>query len=154
VNRKENRMSTSMLAAVAAAAGTGAAATPTDGVAKADHDKAVATARAEGKAEGIAEGAKAATDRFAAVLGAEGIKGDAARMSAAIDLAVKAPAMAAADVVSFVTGNVGGGAGASLGEKMASLGNPALGTGAASGGGDKKPGILALAEARKAARRA
>lgn len=87
----------------------GAPAAEVAGIPKADHDAAVASARSEGHAAGVTEGAKAATDRFVAVLGAEGIKGDAARMTAAMDLATKAPAMSAADVVSFVAGNVSGG---------------------------------------------
>lgn len=67
-------------------------------VTKAEHDAAVATARSEG--------AKQATDRLTAILGAEGIKGDASRMGAAIDLATKSPDMPADDVTAFVTGNV------------------------------------------------
>jgi ClpP class serine protease len=72
------------------------------GVSKADHDVAVAAARSEGEAAGV----KAATERLNAVLGADGIKGDGKRMSAALDLAVSSPAMAADAVVTFVTGNV------------------------------------------------
>lgn len=72
------------------------------GVSKADHDAAVATARSEGEAAG----SKAATERLGAVLGADGVKGDGKRMSAALELAVSSPAMAADAVVTFVTGNV------------------------------------------------
>lgn len=72
--------------------------------------KAAADARAEGlaagKAEGIGEGAKATETRFATILGDDGIKGDAARMGAAFDLAVKSPSMGAAEIVSFVSGNL------------------------------------------------
>lgn len=70
-------------------------------------ESALTTAElAAAKEAGHAEGAKAATDRLATVLGADGIKGDGKRMSAALDLAVKSPAMSAEDVVSFVAGNV------------------------------------------------
>lgn len=72
------------------------------GISKADHDAAVAAARADGKAEGE----KAATERLAAALGAEGVKGDAGRMAAALDLAVKSPGMSGADVAAFVAANV------------------------------------------------
>lgn len=72
------------------------------GISKVDHDAAVSAARAEGKTEG----AKEATDRLNAALGADGVKGDAGRMAAAIDLAVKSPGMSGADVAAFVTANV------------------------------------------------
>ena len=55
---------------------------------------------------GDADGYKAATDRMNAVLSADGIKGDAQRMSAALELASASPAMAADAVVAFVTANV------------------------------------------------
>ncbi len=76
------------------------------GIPKAEHDAAVKTARAEGKAEGEAIGAKTATDQFVAALGAEGVKGDASRMAAALDLAVKSPGMSGEDVAAFVSANV------------------------------------------------
>lgn len=113
-------------------------------ITKADHDAAVKTARAEGEAAG----AKAATERLSAVLAADGIKGDGARMAAALDLAVKAPGMSADDVAGFVTANVAAPAASdpSLATKMQALGNPALGTGAtgaeASGA---EPSIVSLA---------
>lgn len=69
------------------------------GIPQAEHDAAVAAARTEGHAAGF----KAATDRLGTILGAEGISGDAARMAAALDLAVKSPDMKAEDVVAFVT---------------------------------------------------
>ena len=68
------------------------------GISQADHQAAVTAAEQRGAAT--------ATARLAGILGAEGVKGDAARMSAALDLAVKAPAMAAADVTAFVKDNV------------------------------------------------
>lgn len=44
------------------------------GIPQATHDKAVTDARAEGKTEGLTEGAKAATDRIKAILGSEEAK--------------------------------------------------------------------------------
>ncbi|SMD18164.1 S49 family peptidase [Rhizobium sp. RU36D] len=72
------------------------------GISKAEHDAAVKAATDTGRAEG----AKLATDRLCAALSAEGIKGDSARMSAALDLAVKSPSMSGEDVAAFVAGNV------------------------------------------------
>lgn len=74
----------------------------TTGISEADHKAAVAGAEAEGKAAGRKE----ASDRMAAILGADGIKGDGGRMAAALDLAGRSPDMAAEGVVSFVTANV------------------------------------------------
>ncbi len=71
-------------------------------VSKAEHDAAVKAAADAGRAEG----AKAAADRLSAALGADGIKGDSARMSAAFDLATKSPTMSGEDVAAFVLGNV------------------------------------------------
>lgn len=63
---------------------------------------AVAKATADGKAGGF----KAAMDRLGAIMGAEGISGDGARMAAAMELAGQSPDMAAEAVVAFVTKNV------------------------------------------------
>lgn len=63
---------------------------------------AIANATATGKAEGF----KAANERLGAILGAEGVKGDGKRMSAALDLAMGSPDMAADAVTAFVTANV------------------------------------------------
>ena len=79
------------------------------GISQAEHDASVEKARGEGHAAGSAE----ATTRLGDVLGAEGIKGDGGRMAAALDLAVKSPAMAAADVSAYVVANVAANAGAS-----------------------------------------
>lgn len=68
------------------------------GISKTEHDAAVKSAEQRG--------AQVATARLVAVLGAEKIKGDSARMAAAMDLAVKAPGMSAEDVIGFVTANV------------------------------------------------
>lgn len=73
------------------------------GISRADHDAAVNAARTEGEAAG----AKAATDRLGAALGADGVKGDAGRMAAALELAQKSPGMSGEDVASFVVANVG-----------------------------------------------
>lgn len=55
------------------------------------------------------DGAQAATDRLMTIFAADSIKGDAGRMSAAIELAAKAPAMSADDVVTFVATHVAAG---------------------------------------------
>lgn len=92
----------------------GAPAAGTDaGIPQAEHDAAVKTARAEGEAAG----SKAAADRFVAIVGAEGVKGNAQRLAAAIDLAVKSPAMSADDVVAFVSANVATGDGSTADPK-------------------------------------
>lgn len=79
------------------------------GIPKAEHDAAVKAARAEGEAAG----AKAATDRLVAALGAEGVKGDAVRMEAALDLAQKSPGMTGEDVAAHVVAYVGAAAASS-----------------------------------------
>lgn len=68
------------------------------GISRADHEAALEAAKIEA--------ASTATNRLAGILGAEGITGDAARMSAALDLAVKSPGMSAEDVAGFITANV------------------------------------------------
>ena len=74
---------------------TGAPAAMDDaGITQAEHDSAIAAARSEGEASGI----KAATDRFAAIVSADGINGNAGRMAAAVDLAMKSPGRATEDV--------------------------------------------------------
>lgn len=72
------------------------------GITQATHDAAVVAARTDGQAAGV----KATTDKFSAIVSAEGIKGNASRMAAAIDLAIKSPGMSADDVTGFVTANV------------------------------------------------
>ena len=96
---------------------TGAPAAMDDaGISQAEHDSAIVAARSEGEAAGI----KAATDRFAAIVSADGIKGNAGRMAAAVDLAMKSPGMATEDVVAFVTANVAGTASAASPASLAS----------------------------------
>ena len=87
----------------------------TAGISQAEHDAAVNAATESGKAEGV----KAATERLQAALGAEGIKGDAGRMAAALDLAVKSPGMSGADVAAFVVANVAASAAPSSAETYA-----------------------------------
>ncbi len=70
---------------------------------------AAATIAAVAAASGGSDGSdrfKTAMDRMNAILGADGIKGDAKRMSAALDLANASPDMSADAVVAFVTANV------------------------------------------------
>lgn len=81
---------------------TGASAADNAGISKAEHEQAVNLAADTGRQEG----ASAATDRLVAALGADGIKGDAKRMQAALELAVKSPAMSGEDVAAFVAANV------------------------------------------------
>lgn len=80
----------------------GTAAAENAGFTQADIDNA----RAEGRAEGEKAGASAFADRISAIVGAEGIRGNAARLSAALDLSVESPGMSADKVVAFVTTNV------------------------------------------------
>lgn len=79
-------------------------------ITQADLDAAVSAARAEGHAAGVAEGtatgASAATERLTSALGSEGVAGDPARMSAALDLAKKSPTMSGADIAAYVLANV------------------------------------------------
>ncbi|TIT24412.1 MAG: S49 family peptidase [Mesorhizobium sp.] len=72
------------------------------GITQAELKTAVAAAETKGHAAGMA----ASTARLTAALGAEGVKGDAGRMSAALDLAAKSPAMSGEDVAAFVVANV------------------------------------------------
>jgi hypothetical protein len=57
-------------------------------------------------ASGGDDGYKAAMSRITAVTTAEGIKGDAGRMNAALELADKSPEMSAEAIIGFVTTNV------------------------------------------------
>lgn len=76
------------------------------GISKAEHEVAVNAATEAGRLEG----AKAASERLTVALGADGIKGNAARMAAALDLAAKSPSMSGEDVAAFVCANVPEGA--------------------------------------------
>lgn len=72
------------------------------GIPKAEHDAAIKAASETARAEG----ARIATERLTAALGADGVKGDPGRMAAALDLAAKSPAMSGEDVAAFVVANV------------------------------------------------
>lgn len=72
------------------------------GISQADHDRAVTTARSEGEAAG----AKAVSDKLTAILGTDGVKGDAGRSVTAINMALKYPAMSAEDVAAFAVEHV------------------------------------------------
>lgn len=126
--------------------------TEEQGIPKATHDAAVASARAEGEAAG----ANAERTRLTSILSNEKIKGNAARMSAAFDLAAKAPAMSADDVVAFVDSNVAASLDAQpSGQRYAA--NPANGLAASippEGAGEKKPESKIDARGIYAARRA
>jgi signal peptide peptidase SppA len=73
------------------------------GISAETHQAAVDTARQDGERAG----AEATSQRFAEALGTEGVKGNATRMGAALDLLTKSPGMSAEDVAAFVTENVG-----------------------------------------------
>lgn len=75
---------------------------PNAGISETAHQAAVFNATTAG----MAAGARAANERLAGILGADGIKGDGKRMAAALDLAIKSPDMSAADVTGFIAGNV------------------------------------------------
>lgn len=69
-------------------------------------------------------GAQAVRDKCAAVISAEGIKGNAKLMSVAIDLAIKSPDMSAADVIAYVRAHIAGGSTnsqASLASRIAAM---------------------------------
>ena len=91
------------------------------GISQADHDAAVAAAHTDGRAAG----ATAANERLAAIIAADGIRGSGTRMAAAVDLAVRSPAMSASDVTAFITANVpqaGASSHASLASRIAAAG--------------------------------
>ena len=75
-------------------------------VAGADQSDAATNAAVAAAASGGADGYKKAMDRMNAILGADSIKGDAKRMSAAVELANASPDMAADAVIKFVSANV------------------------------------------------
>lgn len=65
---------------------------------------------------GSADGHKAVMEKTRAVLSAEGIKGDPARMNAAVELMDASPDMSATAVIGFVTANVPSGSGSASAE--------------------------------------
>ena len=78
---------------------------PAAGIPQAEHEAAVSAAETRGHEAG----AKAATSRLATALGADGVRGDGARMAAALDLAQKSPSMSGEDIAAFVSANVAAG---------------------------------------------
>lgn len=86
------------------------AATEDAGIPKATHDAAVRQARADGEATGDERGRKVGAEterlRLSAIINADGIKGNALRLAAALELAAKSPAMTAEDIVAFTVANV------------------------------------------------
>ena len=67
------------------------------------HNQALAQARQEGEAAGE----KKAMSRIEAITSADGIKGNAKRLAAALELAYQSPTMEASAVVNFVASNIG-----------------------------------------------
>ena len=116
------------------------------GISKAEHDAAVKAAADQGRADG----AQAATDRLSAALGADGVKGDAGRMAAALDLAVKSPAMSGEDVAAFVVGNVASAQATAAAPAAGYEAGRMAGAGLAAPGGDAPPksGLSARIDAR------
>lgn len=72
------------------------------GITKADHDAAVSKALQDGRTAGAA----AERERMSAILSADGMREAPRKLAAAVDLALKSPAMSAEDVVAFVSANV------------------------------------------------
>ncbi len=103
------------------------------GVPQADHDAAVRAARSEGEAAGQ----RSAMERLQAALGADGVRGDAGRMGAALDLAAKAPGMSGAEVATYVSQHF---APAQSGASQGSHDQRVLGAGQAQTGSDKPAG--------------
>lgn len=108
-------------------------------------------AGAAAPAGGSADGYKAVMDKTRTVLSAEGIKGDPARMNAAVELMGASPDMEASAVIGFVTANVPTGTGAANAETAPAQTYEQRRTSAAAGlaqpvgnGGDRKPEASAL----------
>lgn len=80
--------------------------TPAGGANPAAAALAAAQAAAGGSQDGYKDGFTAAMERINSVMSADGIKGDARRMSAAQDLMKSSPDMSAEAVVAFVTANI------------------------------------------------
>lgn len=72
------------------------------GISQADHDAAVTAAEAKGRKDG----AEAERNRLSSILSSEGIKGNAARMNLAMELAAEAPEMSADKVIDLTTKHV------------------------------------------------
>lgn len=80
------------------------------GIPTATHEAAVKQAREEGFATGLVEGRKLGADaernRLSTIMNAEGVAGNSARLSAALELAGESPDMSAEKVVAFAVKNV------------------------------------------------
>lgn len=85
------------------------------GISLQQHNGALEAAKTESKTAGLAEGKNLANKRFAAIMADEKTKG---REKIALDLALKSPDMAAADVVEFVAGLPAGQSAPPLGQRM------------------------------------
>lgn len=137
-------MTTSALAAVAQAAAAtveesaGASVPVPSKATESDNTAAVAQAEAEGRKSG----ASAERERLAGVMSAEGITGNAARMSHALELAVNAPDMSADKIVSMTTTHVSGASDAPDGASLAGRQSDADPLGGSEGSADTtKAGI-------------
>lgn len=106
LSRAQGGRTTSLKRRLSMSEQTGAPAAETAGISQETHDNALAKAHAKSHAEGMRAGAEAERARIGAIIAAEGIKGNAARLGAALDLAAKAPGMSADDVVAFATANI------------------------------------------------
>lgn len=86
------------------------AAEENSGIPQATHDAAMKQSREEGRVAGLAEGHKAGAEsertRLASIINADGVKGDAGRLSASLDLATESPDMSADKIVAFAVKNV------------------------------------------------
>jgi hypothetical protein len=69
-------------------------------------DQEAIAAAAASHSEGVEKGRNMERGRISAIISADGVKGNAVVMEAAIDLAVKSPGMSAEDIVSFATAHV------------------------------------------------
>jgi len=83
-------------------------------ISRADHEREVAASRvagvAEGRAAGVTEGTTVGAtnerQRISSIISTEGIRGNAARLSAALELAVESPDLSAERVAAFTIKNV------------------------------------------------
>lgn len=77
-----------------------------DGKTHTSPDQEAIAATAASHSEGMEKGRNMERARIASIISADGVKGNAAVMGAALDLAVKSPDMSAEDIVSFATAHV------------------------------------------------
>lgn len=105
------------------------------GVAQHDHDAAVTQA----KAEGHKEGATAERTRLTTILASDGVAGNAARMSHALELAAGAPEMSSEQVVGLTTKHVPEAAASGSGLSLSERSEDADPIGASAGAGAETP---------------